>query len=201
MSPRTNLALSLLVASAAAQQLGTTPEVHPKLPSQYCTKEGCETRNTSIVLDSHYRWTHAVDGEEDCKLPSGELNPALCPDVESCAANCAIEGVDYESYGVVTDGDALTLSLFTSSPRVYLLDEEAGEYVDFKLLNREFTYDVDVSKVPCGVNGALYFSEMAADGDASELNPGGAAYGTGYCDAQCPKSVWVAGEVSIQKTP
>lgn len=30
----------------------------------------------------------------------------------------------------------------------------------FKLLNQEFTFDVDVSQLPCGVNGALYFVEM-----------------------------------------
>ena len=27
----------------------------------------------------------------------------------------------------------------------------------FQLLNREFTYDVDVSTLDCGLNGALYF--------------------------------------------
>ena len=27
----------------------------------------------------------------------------------------------------------------------------------FQLLNREFTYDVDVSSLDCGLNGALYF--------------------------------------------
>lgn len=205
MSQRISLALSVLAASVSAQQIGTfTPEVHPQLPSQYCTKAGCEARNTSVVLDADYRWVHTVEGEDDCKLPSGDLDPALCPDPETCAMNCAVEGVDYASYGISTSGDSLILNLYTengtsmASPRVYLLDED--EYVDFKLLNREFTYDVDTSKVPCGVNGALYFSEMAADGDMNELNEAGAAYGTGYCDAQCPKNTWVAGEVSIQSS-
>ncbi|KAK2764496.1 hypothetical protein FQN54_009191 [Arachnomyces sp. PD_36] len=198
MSPTFGIALSLLAASAAAQQIGqVTPEVHPKLPTQYCTKEGCETRETTVVLDAQYRWTHTVGGEVDCKLASGALDPELCPDVETCAETCAVEGADYESYGIITEGDALTLKLYTSSPRVYLLDANEEEYVDFKLLNREFTYDVDASLLPCGVNGALYFSEMAADGDKSELNKAGAAYGTGYCDAQCPKNTWVAGEANI----
>lgn len=204
MSQRVGLALSVLAASASAQQIGTfTPEVHPQLPTQYCTKAGCETRNTSVVLDAQYRWTHTVDGEEDCKLPSGDLDPILCPDAETCAMNCAVEGAEYDGYGISTSGDALTLNLYIddgasmASPRVYLLGED-DEYVDFKLLNREFTYDVDSSKVPCGANGAMYFSEMAADGDMNELNQAGAAYGTGYCDAQCPKNTWVAGEVCIQ---
>ena len=34
----------------------------------------------------------------------------------------------------------------------------------FHLLNKEFTFDVDVSNLPCGLNGALYFVEMDKDG-------------------------------------
>ena len=33
---------------------------------------------------------------------------------------------------------------------------------------REFTFDVDVSQLPCGLNGALYFVEMDEDGGASK---------------------------------
>jgi cellulose 1,4-beta-cellobiosidase len=53
-------------------------------------------------------------------------------------------------------------------------------------VNREFTFDVDVSNLPCGLNGALYFSQMSSDGDKGGHNQAGAKYGTGYCDAQCP---------------
>jgi cellulose 1,4-beta-cellobiosidase len=70
----------------------------------------------------------------------------------------------------------------------------------FKLLNREITYDVDVSKVGCGVNGALYLSEMSASGDASNINKAGAKYGTGYCDAQCPKNNFISGEANLNHT-
>lgn len=57
-------------------------------------------------------------------------------------------------------------------------------YEMFKLKNREFTLDVDVSTLPCGVNGALYFVEMSANGDKGQgSNAAGAKYGTGYCDA------------------
>jgi len=46
--------------------------------------------------------------------------------------------------------------------------------------------DVDVSNLPCGLNGAVYFSEMEADGGAGKYptNKAGAKYGTGYCDSQ-----------------
>ena len=43
--------------------------------------------------------------------------------------------------------------------RVYLLESD-NKYQMFKLLNREFTFDVDVSTLECGINGALYFVEM-----------------------------------------
>ena len=62
--------------------------------------------------------------------------------------------------------------------RVYLMESE-DKYRTFNLLNKEFTFTVDVSNLPCGLNGALYFSQMAADGGSSE-NPGnkaGAKYG------------------------
>ena len=63
-----------------------------------------------------------------------------------------------------------------------------SSYMMFKLRNKEFTFDVDVSNLPCGLNGVLYFAEMEADGGMSKYpgNKCGAKYGTGYCDAQCP---------------
>lgn len=61
----------------------------------------------------------------------------------------------------------------------------------FNLLNKEFTFDVDVSNLPCGLNGAVYFSEMDEDGGLSRFtgNKAGAKYGTGYCDSQCPQDI------------
>ena len=43
-------------------------------------------------------------------------------------------------------------------------------YQLFKPKNKEITFDVDVSHLPCGVNGALYFVEMAADGGKNSGN-------------------------------
>ena len=61
-------------------------------------------------------------------------------------------------------------------------------YKLFKLKNRELAFDVDVSALDCGVNGAVYFVSMDGDGGAAKYdgNAAGAKYGTGYCDAQCP---------------
>jgi cellulose 1,4-beta-cellobiosidase len=42
-------------------------------------------------------------------------------------------------------------------------------YQIFNLLNQEFTFTVDVSNLPCGLNGALYFVVMDADGGLSEF--------------------------------
>jgi cellulose 1,4-beta-cellobiosidase len=73
-------------------------------------------------------------------------------------------------------------------------------YEMFKLKNREFTFDVDVSGLGCGLNGALYFVDMDEDGGLSEFssNKAGAAYGTGYCDAQCPRDIkFIDGKVRL----
>lgn len=74
-----------------------------------------------------------------------------------------------------------------------------SKYEMFTLLNNEFTFDVDMSKIGCGLNSALYFVSMDADGGMSKYssNKAGAKYGTGYCDAQCPRDLkFINGEVS-----
>ncbi|KAK3323332.1 endoglucanase EG-1 precursor [Cercophora scortea] len=205
MALRTSLLSAVLAASAVAQQPGKlTPEVHPLLPSWECTLAGgCVQKNTSVVLDSDYRWTHTADGS-NCKAES--LNATICPDAKTCATNCALEGTNYATSGITTNGSELTLHLFVNttsgatlaSPRVYLLANDTT-YDMFSLLDKEFTFDVDISKLPCGTNGALYFSEMSATGGRSDLNPAGAAYGTGYCDAQCPSPAFINGEANIAK--
>ena len=43
------------------------------------------------------------------------------------------------------------------------------------MLNREFTFTVDTSKISCGYNGALYFVDMSS---AVSQAPSG----SGYCD-------------------
>ena len=84
------------------------------------------------------------------------------------------------------------------------MDDSGEKYQMFDLRNKEFTFDVDVSGLPCGLNGALYFVEMEADGGLStaQNNKAGAKYGTGYCDSQCPQDIkFINGEVRLPSTP
>ncbi|KAI9376669.1 putative 1,4-beta-D-glucan cellobiohydrolase A [Aspergillus egyptiacus] len=189
------LLFSALLSYTRAQQAGTQQEeVHPSLNWQRCDASGsCTNVAGSVVLDSNWRWTHSVDGYDNC-YTGNSWDSTLCPDNESCAANCAVDGADYEgTYGITSTGDALTLRFVTGEnvgSRVYLMADDET-YETFDLINNEFTFDVDVSNLPCGLNGALYFTSMDADGGLSryEGNQAGAKYGTGYCDSQCPRDI------------
>lgn len=202
----TSFLILFLSGMAAAQSVGKVPEKHPKLPIQTCTAAGCKTVKTAVVLDSNMRPFHAKNSSKPCwNDAASTFDKELCPDAETCAANCVYEGLDYAAWGVTTKGNAMTLKLFNQeangtvkvlSPRVYLLDANEKAYFDFRLVGKEFTFDVDMSKLPCGTNGALYFDEMNMNGDANEYNKAGAAYGTGYCDAQCYYQKFVHGKVS-----
>lgn len=205
MAPYSLLAVALL-GLANAQSLGTTPEVHPKLTTWKCTKAGgCKEQKTALVTDSA---AHPIRQKNNAAKNCGDwgnpADPSVCPDEATCAKNCIMEGIsNYADIGVTTRGGAVTLDMFgkngVSSPRIYLLAEGEKKYEMIKLTGQEFSFDVDVSKLPCGMNGALYLSEMEASGGQSALNPGGAAYGTGYCDAQCFVTPWVNGVVSINR--
>jgi cellulose 1,4-beta-cellobiosidase len=127
-----------------------------------------------------------------------------------CAINCAVDGAEYEaSYGVTSNGDSLRLDFVTVNPstnienvgsRLYLMADDT-HYETFNLLNKEFTFDVDVSNLPCGLNGALYLTAMPADGGVSEYtnDVAGAQYGVGYCDSQCPRDIkFIAGQANVE---
>jgi cellulose 1,4-beta-cellobiosidase len=182
----------LLFVPLSLSQLAGTPDVHPKISWQKCTKSGCTSQAGGIVLDSE--WREIVDSTgKSCLKTDGNWDSDICSGDADCSQKCALNGHDYAEVGVSTSGSAVRLKFVTPTgdigSRVYLFDETAGTYVNFKLLNKEFTFDVDTSTVPCAVNGALYFSEMDADGGTSRFpaNKAGAQYGTGYCDAQCPR--------------
>ncbi|CAL5873186.1 uncharacterized protein PFLUO_LOCUS7455 [Penicillium psychrofluorescens] len=200
---------SIIVAGLAslpliqAQEPATSDPGNPALTTWMCsTAGGCVEQNTSIVLDWGSRWIHTVGGSESCTTSSG-VNTTLCPDEATCAENCVIEAANYTSAGVSVSGDSLTMYQYVesngvygnASPRLYLLGAD-GNYVMMQLLGRELSFDVDMSTLPCGENGALYLSEMSASGGRNEYNTGGAEYGSGYCDAQCPVETWRNGTLN-----
>jgi cellulose 1,4-beta-cellobiosidase len=121
----------------------------------------------------------------------------LRPDGVTCTANCVLDGADYAgTYRNTTSGNSLQSGFVTKGANtnvgshVYLMDADSP-YKIFKLGNMEFTFDMDVSDVPCNLNVALYFAEMDADGGMAKYptNKAGAAYGTGYCDFPCPHDI------------
>lgn len=205
MAPTFPLVAAALLGLAAAQHADDTPEVHPSLKTWKCTKaDGCKEQTNKIVLDALAHPVYQVDNPSyGCGNWGNAPNSTACPDEETCQANCVMEGIpDLSKYGVETEGDSLFLDMLgndgsVKSPRVYLLSEDEKTYEMIKLTGNEFSFDVDVSKLPCGMNGALYLSEMEPDGGMSDLNKAGAYYGTGYCDAQCYTTPFINGEVSV----
>ncbi|KAH6695437.1 exoglucanase [Plectosphaerella plurivora] len=193
-----SILLAFVAAVRAQQACTSTPEVHPPLQWQKCTAPGsCTNVAGSVVLDSNWRWAHTVTGSTNCY--DGNKWTASCgTDGKTCATNCCVDGADYAgTYGITTSGNNLSLRLATKHQygtnvggRVYLMESDT-KYQMFNLLGNEFTFDVDVSKVGCGLNGALYFVSMDQDGGASKFatNKAGAKYGTGYCDSQCPRDL------------
>jgi cellulase len=199
------LASALLAGVASAQKPGPGPEVHPKLVTSRCTKAGgCKDVTNFLVLDALSHPVHQATNNFNCGDWGNKPNATACPDAKACAQNCIMEGIpDYSKYGVTTsaDGKALRMQQIVAgqvvTPRVYLLDGTEQKYEKIELTGNEFSFDVDTTKLPCGMNSALYLSEMEPDGAKSELNPGGAYYGTGYCDAQCFVTPFINGVVRL----
>lgn len=189
-----------------SQQVGHVNENHHlPLPVARCTKrDGCIEEPTTLTMDANWRWLHETGGYENCFV-NGQWSAAACNSGSDCAFNCALEGVSEadwsDTYGITRRPGGVRVNFKTGGnigTRFYLMDT-ASTYKLFKLKNREITFDVDVSTLPCGMNGAVYFSEMPVDGDKSSSNSAGAAYGTGYCDAQCPADVkFISGEANSQ---
>ncbi|KAH8697947.1 Exoglucanase 1 [Talaromyces proteolyticus] len=200
------VSISLYLA-AQAQQVGTsTEEVHPALTWQKCTAAGsCSAVSGKVVVDANWRWVHSVGGYTNC-YTGNTWDATLCPNDTTCAANCALDGANYEgTYGVTSSGSSLKLDFVTQSSnknigsRLYLMEDD-DTYQSFQLLGKEFTFDVDVSNLPCGLNGALYFVSMDLDGGMSKYstNKAGAKYGTGYCDSQCPRDLkFINGQANV----
>jgi len=184
-------------------------EGNPTMTLKECTIEGgCTSRQAKLTLDANWRWIHATSGYENCY--SGDTwNSQYCSDPNQCAQNCALEGVSSEkyenTYGIEQIQDGVKLNFVTEheygvnvGSRLYLMEDDEN-YKLFYLKNREFSYEVDVSELQCGMNGAMYFVEMSANGGKGiGNNNAGAKYGTGYCDAQCPHDIkFIEGEANV----
>ncbi|KAK6330439.1 hypothetical protein TWF696_003331 [Orbilia brochopaga] len=199
------LSLSLLIGLASAQGIaGKHPEVHPKLETYRCTKNGCNKQINYVVLDEG---RHPIRQRRRPNLPCNKQdapwNATLCSTAFFCAQECLIDGIgEYASYGVTTQDDSVTLDMVDNSgkklsPRIYLLDSSKEEYEMLQLNNMEIAFDVDVSKLPCGMNGGMYLSEMDKRGGSSQFNKAGARMGSGYCDAKCPVRPFINGVANI----
>lgn len=189
---------------ANAQNPDDQADQHPALTVYQCTSaDGCVAKDRSVVIDWNYHWFHTADWLS-CTTNTG-VNATLCPDEATCAENCFVQGdSNYTNNGVSTSGDTLTMYQYTinddgevqnASPRLYLLGDD-GDYEMLQLLGQELTFTVDLSTLPCGENGALYLGEMDKTGGRSEYNTGGANFGSGYCDAQCPVQNWKNGTLN-----
>ncbi|KAJ5873715.1 uncharacterized protein N7529_002145 [Penicillium soppii] len=205
---KTALLFAAFLGAAKAQQVGTnTAEVHPSLTWQKCTTGGsCTSQSGKVVVDANWRWLHSNTGYTNC-YTGNTWDATLCPDDVTCATNCALDGADYSgTYGVTASGSSLRLNFVTTASqknigsRLYLMENDT-KYQMFQLLNQEFTFDVDVSNLPCGLNGALYFVSMDSDGGMAKYpaNKAGAKYGTGYCDSQCPRDLkFINGQANVE---
>lgn len=176
-----------LMSLATAQQVGKQQtETHPKMSWKKCTgKASCTTVNAEVVIDANWRWLHDSN-QKNCY--DGNKWTDVCSTATDCASKCQLEGANYgTTYGASTSGDSLTLKFLTKheygtniGSRFYLMNG-ASKYQMFTLMNNEFTFDVDLSTVECGLNAALYFVAMEEDGGMASYssNKAGAKYGTG----------------------
>lgn len=132
------------------------------------------------VLDADWRWIHYVDSYSSCTR-------GFSPDEDK---HCVIEGVDdYEKkYGVSSTGvNGVQLRYVSSGgnsigSRVYVVDPDTLLYERLLLKNRQLSMTVDMSELPCGVNGAAYLLSLN-ESTIPLLESVGGSYG----DAQCPK--------------
>jgi cellulose 1,4-beta-cellobiosidase len=187
-----------LFALSRAQGIGQTQEETLPMKWQKCgTDGGCQDVRGKVTIDANWRWTHNPGKTDNCYKDNTWSG---CSSVDACS-KCEVEGLkkgDYSNtYGIESNGAALSLSFVKKHQygtniggRLYMLDDKADKYQMYNLLNSEFSFDVDLATVGCGINAALYFVSMEADGGQSKYGQkAGPKYGTGYCDSQCPRDL------------
>ncbi|CAA7271265.1 unnamed protein product [Cyclocybe aegerita] len=149
---------------------------------------GCQTVSSSVILDSNWCWVHTKSGYTNCYM-GNTWDKTLCPNNQSCATNCALEGADYSAtYSITTSSNTLTLK--------FIQNNSNGKNIGSRLPYGERI------KLPCGLNGVLYFSAMDEDGGMARFstNKAGTKYGTGYCNSQCPQDIkFINGEANADR--
>ncbi|KAH9820042.1 family 7 glycoside hydrolase [Melampsora americana] len=220
--PLSKLSIFTLLASIAlahaSKELPTSPtEIQPKFNYERCTREGCFKHKGTVTADVSYREIHSRKDPKKLCLKDKRWDSRLCSNQDECLKNCEINGIlNYtERTGVTNFNSAensINLKLVVSEDkktkkkkigsRVFHLDQH-GHYVMYKLKGKEISFDVDLSRLGCGLNGAFYLSEMDINGGSKNQsfmnsNHSGSYYGTGYCDAQCPQDLAFTGaEVNV----
>lgn len=202
------LVLQLLVLATAQRPGDLQPEVHPKFSWSTCSINAtCTNTVGELVLDANYRWVHKAGSYRGC-YQGTDWDRNVCNSEANCTETCVLEGAgDYaRGYGVNATKDTVSLKFktyhdfsYNVGSRLFVMENKT-RYATFTPLNNELSFDVDLSTVECGINSALRFVAMDADGGAgrfpSSSNQAGAEYGTGYCDASCPRDLkFVAGKV------
>lgn len=188
-------------------------EAGPSINLRKCTAPGqCRTEQKQLTIDANWRWVHVQGDYKNC-YDGNEWIKEYCPgdDGAACAGRCVLEGVDEQqykgTYGVekVNNGEGVSMKFVNKhkygtsvGSRLYMYEND--KYEMFKVVNREFAFDADMSQLECGMNGAVYFVEMEENGGKGKgKNQAGAKFGTGYCDAQCPHDIkFIDGEANIK---
>ncbi|KAK4223566.1 Exoglucanase 1 [Podospora fimiseda] len=192
-----SLLFPVLLGTATAQGFGNhNNEIHPKLQWTSCSQpNNCQQVNGEVVLDANWRWLHTKNGYTNCY--DGNKWTWACNSTANCTEKCVYDGVNYSGdHGIKTSSDSLSQRLripygfdWSVGSRLFLMENKTM-YKTFTLLNNELAFDVYLPTLECGINGALYFIAMDADGGVSKFpgNTAGAEYGVGYCDASCPRN-------------
>ena len=114
------------------------------------------------MLDANWMWLHKKGDYHNC-YTGDTWDKTFCPDPKTCAANCALDAggaPEYKStYGVTSAAGKVTIDFEEQSAsgknvgaRLFLMKDPTS-YQMFKLKNQEMSFTVDVSKLPCGMNG------------------------------------------------
>ncbi|XP_046446265.1 probable 1,4-beta-D-glucan cellobiohydrolase B isoform X3 [Daphnia pulex] len=107
----------------------------------------------------------------------------VCEDQVTCNETVPLEMYEKQLHVTITNGDQVTFAHYQrGGARLFM--GSGDQYKMFYPLNREITFDVDMSTVGCGRNAAAGFHAMPADGGHAEFGYAGAIYGTGFCDGQ-----------------